>query len=75
MSDLLTQLQDAVDMMATQFFSALRYVGTHHDSFPPNGAAPAIEEDKKDNALADNPEVFEGQCVVRRARAHVCWLF
>ncbi|KAF3904870.1 hypothetical protein ABW20_dc0106621 [Dactylellina cionopaga] len=37
MADRLTQLQDAIDQLATIFYCALRYVGTHHDFIPTHG--------------------------------------
>lgn len=55
MADRLTQLQDAVDQIATQFFSAIRYIGTHHDAVPVGNEAKVTDE----NATIDTPEVFE----------------
>jgi len=55
MADRLTQLQDAVDQVTTQFFSALRYVGTHHDAIPVGNEAKVTDE----NAVVDNPETLE----------------
>lgn len=56
MTDRLTQLQDAVDQLTTQFFSALRYVGNKHES------APVGNEDRvpDDKHHPDKPAVFEG---------------
>jgi mediator of RNA polymerase II transcription subunit 21 len=56
MADRLTQLQDAVDQMATQYFSAIRYIGTHHDAVPVGSEAKVNDE----NATIDAPDVFEG---------------
>jgi mediator of RNA polymerase II transcription subunit 21 len=56
MADRLTQLQDSVDQIATQFFSALRYVATRHDAAPvANEAKLALDEGR----VVDPPEVFE----------------
>jgi hypothetical protein len=65
MADRLTQLQDAIDQVTTQFFSALRYVGTHHDAIPVGNEAKVTDE----NAVIDNPETFEGssRCLVLSA--------
>ncbi|KAI5850956.1 mediator complex, subunit Med21 [Tricharina praecox] len=57
MADRLTQLQDAVDQIATQFFSAIRYIGTHHDAVPVGNEAKVTDE----NATIDTPEVFESR--------------
>jgi len=56
MADRLTQLQDAVDQIATQFFSAIRYISTHHDAVPVGNEAKVTDED----ATIDAPDVFEG---------------
>jgi mediator of RNA polymerase II transcription subunit 21 len=55
MADRLTQLQDSVDQIATQFFSALRYIGTHHDAVPLGNEQKVIDE----NAAVDDPATFE----------------
>ncbi|KAA8906632.1 mediator complex, subunit Med21 [Sphaerosporella brunnea] len=55
MADRLTQLQDSVDQIATQFFSALRYVSTHHDAEPVGSEARMVDEGR----TVDSPEVFE----------------
>ena len=51
--DRLTQLQDPVDQIATQFFSALRYIGTHHDAVPVGNETKFVDEA---NSLVDKPE-------------------
>ncbi|KAK9460595.1 mediator complex, subunit Med21 [Lipomyces oligophaga] len=55
MNDRLTQLQDAVDQLAVQFYSALHYLSSHHD-FVPLG-----DDQKVSDAqwTADDPAVFE----------------
>ncbi|KAI5814623.1 mediator complex, subunit Med21 [Pyronema omphalodes] len=55
MTDRLTQLQDAVDQLTTQFFSALRYVGNKHESAPV-GTEDRVPDDKH---FPDDPAVFE----------------
>ncbi|KAF8242135.1 hypothetical protein K440DRAFT_619179 [Wilcoxina mikolae CBS 423.85] len=55
MADRLTQLQDSVDQIATQFFSALRYIGTHHDAVPVGTEQKVVDE----NAAVDDPATFE----------------
>jgi hypothetical protein len=47
MADRLTQLQDAIDQMATIFYCALRYVGTHHDFIPTGNEAKATDDTRE----------------------------
>jgi mediator of RNA polymerase II transcription subunit 21 len=61
MADRLTQLQDSVDQIATQFFSALRYVATHHGAAPMGNEAKVLDEGRS----VDPPEVFE--CTFERS--------
>jgi len=55
MADRLSQLQDAIDQMATQFFSALRYIGTHHDAVPVGSEAKVTD----DTAVIDDKTTFD----------------
>ncbi|KAL0638145.1 RNA polymerase II mediator complex subunit [Maublancomyces gigas] len=55
MADRLSQLQDAIDQMATQLFSALRYIGTHHDAVPVGGEAKVTDE----TAVVDDKATFD----------------
>ncbi|KAG0637073.1 mediator complex, subunit Med21 [Tuber brumale] len=55
MADRLSQLQDAIDQMATQFFSALRYIGTHHDAVPVENEAKVTD----DTAVIDDKTTFD----------------
>ncbi|PUU80055.1 mediator complex, subunit Med21 [Tuber borchii] len=55
MADRLSQLQDAIDQMATQFFSALRYIGTHHDAVPVGNEAKVTD----DTAVIDDKTTFD----------------
>ncbi|KAK6537503.1 RNA polymerase II mediator complex subunit [Orbilia ellipsospora] len=50
MADRLTQLQDAIDQLATIFYCALRYVGTHHDFVPTH-----TEQKVRDETLQPDP--------------------
>ncbi|KAI5779329.1 mediator complex, subunit Med21 [Geopyxis carbonaria] len=56
MTDRLTQLQDAVDQMATQCFSALRYINDHHDYVPLSGE-PKVTPDE--GITIDDPATFQ----------------
>ncbi|KAK6507576.1 RNA polymerase II mediator complex subunit [Arthrobotrys musiformis] len=54
MADRLTQLQDAIDQLATIFYCALRYVGTHHD-FAPTHNEPKVRDE---TLTPDPPALF-----------------
>ncbi|KAF3937402.1 hypothetical protein ABW19_dt0206973 [Dactylella cylindrospora] len=54
MADRLTQLQDAIDQLATIFYCALRYVGTHHD-FVPTGTEAKVRDE---TLTPDDPILF-----------------
>ncbi|KAL7270364.1 RNA polymerase II mediator complex subunit [Rhizina undulata] len=56
MADRLTQLQIALDQLATQFFSALRYVGTHHDAVPTGNEAKVTADE---NVPIDDKATFD----------------
>ncbi|KAK9379319.1 mediator complex, subunit Med21 [Kockiozyma suomiensis] len=55
MTDRLTQLQDAVDQLAVQFYSAIHYLSTHHDFVPLDGSAKVSDPQLQ----PDDPAVFE----------------
>ncbi|KAI5785091.1 mediator complex, subunit Med21 [Peziza echinospora] len=55
MADRLTQLQDALDQLTTQFYCTIRYVSTRHDTLPPH---PALPKTKDENLIVDPPAVF-----------------
>lgn len=59
MTDRLTQLQDAVDQLATQCFSALRYISDHHNALP-TSTGEALANDVDAGRSVDTPETFEG---------------
>ncbi|KAK9479387.1 mediator complex, subunit Med21 [Lipomyces japonicus] len=55
MADRLTQLQNAIDQLAVQFYSALHYLDTHHDFVPLDGEAKVSDP----QVTVDSEEVFE----------------
>ncbi|KAK7203498.1 mediator complex, subunit Med21 [Myxozyma melibiosi] len=55
MTDRLTQLQDAIDQLAVQFYSAIHYLSTHHDFVPLEGEPKATDA----HLVPDEPAVFE----------------
>ncbi|KAK9235664.1 mediator complex, subunit Med21 [Lipomyces kononenkoae] len=55
MSDRLTQLQNAIDQLAVQFYSAMHYLDTHHDFVPLDHEAKVSDP----QVAVDDPAVFE----------------
>ncbi|KAF8455031.1 mediator complex, subunit Med21 [Kalaharituber pfeilii] len=53
--DRLTQLQDALDQVATQFYCAIRYISTRHDAATLGNEAKVKDE----NATPDDPATFD----------------
>ncbi|KAI9880120.1 MAG: RNA polymerase II mediator complex subunit [Pleopsidium flavum] len=54
MADRLTQLQDCLDQLATQFYASIRYISSHHDSSPVSNEPKAPPED----VTPDSPRTF-----------------
>ncbi|KZF23423.1 CSE2-domain-containing protein [Xylona heveae TC161] len=54
MADILTQLQDCLDQLATQFYASIRYISTHHD-FSPVGEQ---EKLSSTDVTPDPPQTF-----------------
>ncbi|KAI9867513.1 MAG: RNA polymerase II mediator complex subunit [Trichoglossum hirsutum] len=54
MADRLTQLQDALDQLATQFYSTIRYLNSHHDYSPLSSEA----KHSTDDIRPDPPGLF-----------------
>ncbi|MCJ1368116.1 RNA polymerase II mediator complex subunit [Acarospora aff. strigata] len=54
MADRLTQLQDCLDQLATQFYASIRYITTHHDSLP----LPTEPKLNPEDATPDSPQTF-----------------
>ncbi|KAJ8097945.1 mediator complex, subunit Med21 [Lipomyces tetrasporus] len=55
MADRLTQLQNAIDQLAVQFYSAMHYLDTHHDFVPLDTEAKVSDP----QVTVDDPAVFE----------------
>ncbi|KAK9450545.1 mediator complex, subunit Med21 [Limtongia smithiae] len=56
MADRLTQLQNSVDQLAVQFYSALHYLDTHHDFVPLQDEPKVVDAQV---ATPDDPAVFK----------------
>ncbi|KAK0629799.1 mediator complex, subunit Med21 [Bombardia bombarda] len=69
MGDRLTQLQDAVDQLATQFISCFYYLAHHHDleSFGPADKIPDLKSGQPKEVDSFAPEIFQaGQLELAR---------
>ncbi|KAL8682461.1 MAG: hypothetical protein Q9186_001504 [Xanthomendoza sp. 1 TL-2023] len=62
MADILTQLQDCLDQLSTQFYASYRYLTTHHPSLPtlpPNPHNPPFPaSDHNPHQRPDTPTTF-----------------
>ncbi|KAI9696830.1 MAG: RNA polymerase II mediator complex subunit [Candelina mexicana] len=54
MADRLTQLQDCLDQLATQFYASVRYINSRHDFSPVGNEPKASAED----ITPDEPQAF-----------------
>ncbi|KAI4162494.1 MAG: hypothetical protein LQ342_003909 [Letrouitia transgressa] len=63
MADRLTQLQDCLDQLLTQFYASLRYLSSHHDSSPldpqSNNQPPYPASDTAPTQRVDSPADFK----------------
>ncbi|KAI9769815.1 MAG: RNA polymerase II mediator complex subunit [Geoglossum simile] len=56
MTDRLTQLQDALDQLSTQFYSTLRYLNEHH---PHASSSPGANSSSSSSSAGDSPVQFQ----------------
>ncbi|KAL9615438.1 MAG: hypothetical protein Q9167_000116 [Letrouitia subvulpina] len=62
MADRLTQLQDCLDQLLTQFYASLRYLSSHHDSSsldPQSNQPPYPASDTAPTQRVDSPSDFK----------------
>ncbi|KAK3900621.1 mediator complex, subunit Med21 [Staphylotrichum tortipilum] len=69
MSDILTQLQESMDLLCTMFIAGLYYVERHHDLSPfgPGDKIPDLKADQPREVDALDPQAFrDGQAEIAR---------
>ncbi|KAL2153134.1 hypothetical protein VTH82DRAFT_4289 [Thermothelomyces myriococcoides] len=69
MSDILTQLQESMDLLCTMFIAGLYYVERHHDleQFGPNDKIPDLKADQVKEVDTLDPQTFtDGQAEIAR---------